>query len=93
MSIQRTTSTGHVLTLLGGAEEETPEKPNLEEMRETLREAWEAAKAGEVAAVCILAIPSDGFGMRLFSTVDALGDLGILRDELTDVINDARRGE
>ncbi len=89
--IQRTTSTGHVLTLLEDSTEASPPAP-LEEIRHALGDAWEAAKSGKIVDVCVLGVPFEG-SMELYNTVQDLGDLALLRDELSDAITATRHGD
>ncbi len=88
--IQRKTSTGHTLTLL--EDSAAPPLAPLEEIRHALGDAWEAAKSGKIVDVCVLGVPFEG-KMELYNTVQDLGDLALLRDELGDVITATRHGD
>ena len=90
--ITRTTSSGHTLTLL------EPGEVVAEQLNETRREGMLAVlsaatadvMAGKVAGLVVLGVPSCGQGMEFYSTGMALGDLLILREEFSEVIDEVR---
>lgn len=91
---QRTTPTGKVLTLLEPGTEPpdhaTDESTRKEQMEAVLATALLDSEAGEIVALCILAIPAARKGMKFYTTVTGLGDLLILRDEFDDFLVELR---
>ncbi len=91
--IQRTTSTGKVLTLLTKdmGPPDQPEEPTRAQLMEAqLARALIDSEEGEIVALCILAIPASRMGMKIYTTVTVLGDLLILRDEFDDFLVELR---
>lgn len=59
-------------------------------VRDELQATWALVQEGAIDEVCILAVGD--MGVEILNTIPDLGELALARDELTDMINEARRG-
>lgn len=57
-----------------------------------LRDLGAAYQRGEVDGVCILAWSKVSGCTQIFNTIEELGELSLARDELSDMIDQNRRG-
>lgn len=88
--IQRTTSTGKVLTLLEPGVDEFEQDTRKDEMLDTLSGVLSDVEQEKIIGLVILGIPARGDGMEFYSTGMSLGDLLILRVRFEEVIEDVR---
>ncbi len=92
--IRRTTSTGRVLTLVElspGNKAAEVEDDMRADVRAVLQDTWALVKQGAIEDVCVIGVGA--CGAEILSTIPDLGELALARDELTDMIDEARRGE
>ena len=92
--ITRKTSTGNVLVLVKPSPDSKAAdalEAQRAHVRAALQDAWALVQDGSAEEVCILA--AGVAGVEILNTIPDLGELALARDELTDMIDDARRGE
>ncbi len=85
------TPTGQVLTLVKPGPDHQAREAHLAIVRACLQDCWELLKEGTIEDVCVLGIGPTG--VEILNTVPELGELGPARDELTDMIDETRRGD
>lgn len=89
MTIQRTTPTGRVLRLVV-PEGAAPPPDRSEALLQALRDAARATKEGRFEHVVVLGVDPEGT-LEMFNTIEDLADLGLLRDEFCDMVDEIRR--
>ncbi len=89
--IQRVTSTGRILTLVESGPEVKVAEAQRADVVAVLRDTWALVEQGAIEDVCVIGVGA--CGAEILSTIPDLGELALARDELTDMIDEARRGE